>query len=120
MSSRTSLFSEPPALPLRLSVVMAVYNEAPTVAAAIERVLAVEIEDVEIELVVVESNSTDGTREVILRYATNPRVRVVLQEAPRGKGAAVREGFEHVTGGIVLIQDADVGDSVGDYPRLIG
>ena len=54
---------------------MAVYNEAETVATAIERVLAVEIEDVEIELVVVESNSTDGTREVVSRYATDPRVR---------------------------------------------
>ena len=106
-------------VPLRLSVVMAVYNEVDTVATAIERVLAVEIENVEIELIVVESNSTDGTREVVSRYAADPRVRLVLQEAPRGKGAAVRAGFEHITGGIVLIQDADLEYSVEDYAKLI-
>ncbi len=115
---RTSLFPTPPLSRLRLSVVMAVYNEAETVATAIERVLTVEIEDVEIELVVVESNSTDGTRDVVSRYATDPRVRVVLQDAPRGKGAAVREGFEHVTGGIVLIQDADLEYSVDGLPEV--
>src|SRR5262245_23763636 len=108
MSVPTPLFPQPRANRLRLSVVMAVYNEAETVATSIERVLAVEIEDVEIELVVVESNSTDGTREVVSRYAADPRVRLRLQEAPRGKGAAVREGFEHVTGEIILIQDADL------------
>ena len=98
---------------------MAVYNEAETVATAIDRVLAVDIPDVEVELIVVESNSTDGTREVVSRYAADPRVRLVLQDAPRGKGAAVREGFEHVTGGIILIQDADLEYSVEDYPKLI-
>jgi glycosyltransferase involved in cell wall biosynthesis len=98
---------------------MAVSNEAETVAMAIERTLAVEIESVEIELVVVESNSTDGTRDVVSRYVADPRVRLVFQDAPRGKGAAVREGFKHVTGEIVLIQDADLEYSVEDYPQLI-
>ena len=95
---------------------MAVYNEAETVATAIERVLAVDIPDVDIELVVVESNSTDGTREIVSRYAADPRVRLVLQDAPSGKGAAVREGFAHATGEIILIQDADLEYSVDDYP----
>ena len=98
---------------------MAVYNEVETVATAIERVLAVEIEDVEVELVVVESNSRDGSREVVSRYAVDPRIRLVLQDTPRGKGAAVREGFEHATGDIILIQDADLEYSVQDYPKLI-
>jgi glycosyltransferase involved in cell wall biosynthesis len=98
---------------------MAVYNEAETVATAIERVLAVDIPDTTIELIVVESNSTDGTREVVSGYAGDPRVRLVLQDAPRGKGAAVREGFEHASGGIVLIQDADLEYSVDDYPKLL-
>lgn len=98
---------------------MAVYNEAKTVATAIERVLTVDMPDTNVELIVVESNSTDGTREIVSRYATDPRVRLVLQDAPRGKGAAVREGLEHVTDGIVLIQDADLEYSVEDYPKLI-
>jgi len=98
---------------------MAVYNEVETVATAIDRVLAVEISDVMIELIVVESNSTDGTLDVVSRYAADPRVRVVLQDRPRGKGAAVREGFRHVTGEIILIQDADLEYSVDDYAKLI-
>lgn len=98
---------------------MAVYNEAATVVTAIERVLSLEIEDVETELLVVESNSTDGTRDLVLRYASDPRVRVILQDSPRGKGVAVREAFEHVTGQVILIQDADDEYSVLDYPRLI-
>ncbi len=98
---------------------MAVYNEADTVTMAIERVLAVDIPDVDVELVIVESNSSDGTRSIVSRYAADERVRLVLQDAPRGKGAAVREGFTHATGDVILIQDADLEYSVDDYPRLI-
>jgi glycosyltransferase involved in cell wall biosynthesis len=98
---------------------MAVFNEAATVATAIERVLAADIPDVEVELVIVESNSPDGTRAIVSRYASDERVRLVLQDAPRGKGAAVREGLQHATGDIVLIQDADLEYSVDDYPKLI-
>lgn len=98
---------------------MAVYNEAETVATAIERVLTVDLPQVDVELVVVESNSSDGTRSIVSRYASDPRVRLVLQDAPRGKGAAVREGFQHATGDIILIQDADLEYSVDDYPKLI-
>jgi glycosyltransferase involved in cell wall biosynthesis len=98
---------------------MAVYNEAETVATAIERVLAVDIPDVDVELVIVESKSPDGTRAIVSRYASDERVRLVLQDAPRGKGAAVREGLQHATGDIVLIQDADLEYSVDDYPKLI-
>jgi len=98
---------------------MAVYNEVETASTAIDRVLAVEIPDVDLELVVVESNSSDGTREIVSRYADDSRVRLVLQDAPRGKGAAVREGFTHATGDIILIQDADLEYDVEDYPKLI-
>ena len=112
-----SRFTERLPSPLTLSVVMAVYNEAETVSTAIDRVLAVDIPDVEIELIVVESNSSDGTRAIVTRYGDDPRVRLVLQDSARGKGAAVREGFTHATGHIVLIQDADLEYSVADYPN---
>jgi glycosyltransferase involved in cell wall biosynthesis len=98
---------------------MAVYNEAETVGTAIERTLAVDIPNAEVELIVVESNSSDGTRAIVSRYAADERIRLVLQEAPRGKGAAVREGFQHATGDIILIQDADLEYSVDDYAKLI-
>ena len=98
---------------------MPVYNEAGTVSIAIDRVLALDIPDVEIELVVVESNSADGTRAIVAKYEDDPRVRLVLQDTARGKGYAVREGLTYVTGHIVLIQDADLEYSVDDYPKLI-
>ena len=98
---------------------MAVYNEAATVVTAIDRVLSLDNPDVEIELIVVESNSSDGTRDLVSGYSGDERVRLVFQDAPRGKGAAVREGFRHATGGIILIQDADLEYSVADYPKLI-
>ncbi len=98
---------------------MAVYNEAETVSTAIDSVLAVDIPDVHVELVVVESNSSDGTRAIVSRYGDDPRVRLVLQDTARGKGAAVREGFAHATGDIILIQDADLEYSVDDYAKLI-
>jgi glycosyltransferase involved in cell wall biosynthesis len=116
---QASRFPNPPITPLTLSVVMAAYDEAETVATAIDRVLGVDIPGVRIELVLVESNSSDGTRSIVLRYAADPRIRLVLQDTPRGKGAAVREGFTHATGDVILIQDADLEYSVEDYPKLI-
>ena len=109
----------PPKTHLTLTVVMAAYNEADTVATAIERVLGVELTGVDIELVIVESNSSDGTRSIVSRYSSDSRVRLVLQDTPRGKGAAVREGFLHATGDLILIQDADLEYSVEDYGKLI-
>jgi glycosyltransferase involved in cell wall biosynthesis len=98
---------------------MAVYNEVETVATAIDRVLVAEIPETRIQLIVVESNSTDGTRDIVTHYAADPRVVLVLQDAPKGKGAAVRDAFRHATGDIVLIQDADLEYSVDDYAKLI-
>jgi glycosyltransferase involved in cell wall biosynthesis len=111
--------NDEPARPAVLSVVMPVYNEVTTVAEVLDAVLGVELPDVELQLVVVESNSTDGTRDVVKHYAEDPRVTLVLQREARGKGAAVREGFAHVHGDIVLIQDGDLEYRVDDYGALI-
>jgi glycosyltransferase involved in cell wall biosynthesis len=73
-----------------------------------ERLLAKSIEGVEIEIVLVESNSTDGTREDARRFGDHPSVRLILQDRPRGRGFAVREGLAACTGDMVLFQDADL------------
>jgi glycosyltransferase involved in cell wall biosynthesis len=101
-----------------LSVVMPVYNEAATVGEVIEAVLGCET-GLPLQLVIVESNSSDGSKQIVQRYASDPRVTLVLQDAPRGKGAAVREGLRHVRGDIVLIQDGDLEYRVDDYPALL-
>jgi glycosyltransferase involved in cell wall biosynthesis len=99
---------------------MPVYNEHATIADTIEDVLAVDLPDgVDLELVIVESNSTDGTRDAVRKYEEDPRVELVLQAEALGKGNAVREGFRHLTGDVVLIQDGDREYDVADYPKLL-
>lgn len=107
-----------PARPL-LSVVMPAYNEAATFAVAFERLLAKRLAAMDIEIIVVESASTDGTREIVARYEDHPRVRVVWQDRARGKGHAVRAGLEQARGDYVLIQDADLEYDLEDYDALL-
>ena len=104
----------------RLSVVMPVFDEEATIAEAIDNVLAAPLpKGVKLELIIVESNSTDDTRKLVEKYERVPSVQLVLQDKARGKGNAVREGFRHVTGDIVLIQDGDMEYRVEDYPKLL-
>lgn len=102
-----------------VSVVVPVYNEAETAAEVLDELLAFEYEPVELEIIVVESNSTDGSREIVEKYADEPRVQLVFQDRPKGKGHAVRAGFAAATGDIVLIQDGDLEYRISEYPRLL-
>jgi hypothetical protein len=76
----------------KLSIVMPVYNEARYAAEVIDAVLAKPLK-IDRELIIVESNSTDGTRAIVQSYQGRPGVRVVLEDRPRGKGHAVRTGL---------------------------
>jgi Zn ribbon nucleic-acid-binding protein len=102
----------------KLSIVMPVFNEARYVAQVIDAVLAKEL-PIDKELIIVESNSTDGTREIVRRYEGHPGVKVIYEDRPRGKGHAVRTGLRHITGTIVLIQDADLEYDIDDYDALL-
>ncbi len=102
----------------RISVVLPVYNEAKYVGEVIDGILAKELR-IPKELIIVESKSTDGTREIVRRYEGVPGVKILLEEAPRGKGHAVRTGLAAVTGTIVLIQDADFEYDIDDYDALL-
>lgn len=88
-------------------------------AMTVNAVLGLHVPGVAVHLTIIESNSTDGTRDAVLAYARHPRVRVLLEEAPRGKGAAVRAALSATDGDIVLIQDADLEYDVSDYPLLL-
>jgi hypothetical protein len=103
-----------------LSVVLPVYNEASTVGEVLEALAAKQIPGVDIEVIVVESASTDGSRELVLAYQDRPRFRVILEDRPRGKGFAVRTGLRQAKGDIILIQDADLEYDFLDYEMLIG
>jgi glycosyltransferase involved in cell wall biosynthesis len=101
---------------LRLSIVMPIYNEKETLLEIIRRVRDVPIAK---EIILVDDCSTDGTREVLANLAPADDLRVILHETNRGKGAALRSGFAHVTGAIVIIQDADLEYDPRQYRRLI-
>jgi hypothetical protein len=103
----------------RLSIVLPVYNESATCQELIDTVLAKNLIGVEREVVIVESNSTDGSREIVRRYERHPDVRIVYEDRPRGKGYAVRNGLSHSTGDFLLVQDADLEYDIDDYDRLL-
>lgn len=107
-----------------LSVVIPVYNEERWLTTVIEHVRAIPIPK---EIVLVDDFSSDGTRDILRELEAREqqhsdehnRLRVIYHDRNRGKGAALRTGFRHVRGDVVLIQDADLEYSPSDYPRLL-
>ncbi len=101
----------------KLSVIVPVFDERNTVVEIVRRMRMVDL-PVELEIVVVDDGSTDGTRDV-LRQLADSTVRVITHDANRGKGAAIRSGLAHVTGDLVLVQDADLEYDPEDWPKLL-
>jgi len=101
----------------KLSVIVPVFDERNTVVEIVRRMRAVDL-PVDLEIVIVDDGSTDGTRDV-LRQLGDSTVRVVTHEANRGKGAAIRSGLAQVQGDLVLVQDADLEYDPEDWPRLL-
>jgi glycosyltransferase involved in cell wall biosynthesis len=104
---------------MKLSIVMPAYNERATIQEIISRVLAVDLGDLQRELVIVDDGSTDGTREILAEYDGRPGVRVLLQPRNHGKGAAVARGLAESTGDLVIIQDADLEYEPAEYPQML-
>ncbi|MCL4424407.1 MAG: glycosyltransferase family 2 protein [Firmicutes bacterium] len=102
---------------MRLSVIIPVYNERWTIQEVLRRVGGTTYDK---EIIVVDDGSTDGTGQILGELADGKTdLRVIFHPENRGKGAAIRTALAHVTGDIVLIQDADLEYDPADYPRLL-
>ena len=102
-----------------LSVIVPVYNEKKTFFVLIKKLLKLKIKKIKLEIIIVESNSTDGTREDVLKFKNNKNIKLILQPGPKGKGSAVIEGFKHVTGNYVIIQDADLEYDPSNFSTML-
>ena len=102
---------------MKLSVVMPVYNEEKTIREIVQRVQDVAIEK---EIIIVDDGSDDGTPQVLDDMVNSyDNLVLIRQNRNQGKGAALKEGFKHVTGEIILIQDADLEYDPKDYDLLL-
>jgi glycosyltransferase involved in cell wall biosynthesis len=102
----------------KVSVVVPVYNEAGTILGILDKLGNMNLGNDELEVIVVDGASTDGTQE-LLRNLAKPWLRIVYEDARRGKGVAVAEGYRLSTGDAVIIQDADFEYDPDDIPAIV-
>ena len=100
---------------MKISIIMPVYNEERTISEIVRRVLAV---DLDLELLIVDDASRDGTASV-LAGLRDPRIRVLRHERNQGKGAAIRTAIKEARGDLIVIQDADLEYEPAQIPSLI-
>lgn len=103
---------------MQLSILMPVFNERRTLMTAVERALKVDY-PCEVELVIVDDGSTDGTRDLYSSLPDDQRLRVHLQPSNQGKGAAIRTAAGLATGDYMIIYDADLEYVPDEIPRLV-
>jgi SAM-dependent methyltransferase len=103
-----------------ISIIIPVYNEEKTISELLNNVMNKHLEGLKKEIIIVESNSKDSTRQIVKEFAAEHReIKLILEEKPRGKGHAVRTGFKEATGDFIAIQDGDLEYDINDYDHLI-
>lgn len=102
---------------MKISIIIPAFNEKDTILSALGRIKAVNLEDIEKEIIIVDDGSTDGTQQVLKELEN--QYEIVYHTKNQGKGMAIRNGFAKAQGEIVLIQDADLECDPRNYPALI-
>jgi glycosyltransferase involved in cell wall biosynthesis len=100
---------------LKLSIIVPCYNEEETIGEVLRQLVALQY-PCEVEVIVVDDGSTDGSAKVVEKFSD---VHLLGHEVNKGKGAAIRTGIEKCSGDIILIQDADLEYFPVDIPRLL-
>ncbi len=102
----------------QVTIIIPVYNEAPTLAQIIAAVEAAPVSGLKKDIIIIDDASTDGSRELLKTYAKKHQV--IYHAANRGKGASVRDGLANAKGDVIIIQDADLEYDPADYEMLLG
>ena len=101
-----------------ISVLIPVYNEKNTIKECIDRVLASNTCGLDLEIIISDNNSIDGTQE-ILKEIRNDKVKCYFKNTNEGKGANIRNALQYAKGDLILFQDADLEYHPENYPELI-
>lgn len=105
---------------MKVSILIPVYNERNVLAEVLDRVTAAPLPaGCEREIIVIDDGSTDGTADVMARFAANPAVRSLRSAKNHGKGYAIRLGIQQASGDIILIQDGDLEYDPREYSKLL-
>lgn len=102
---------------MKISIVIPAYNEKNTIGEILAKIDSVPLGGMEKEVVIVDDFSTDGTREIL--KGLEGKYKIFYQDKNRGKGAALRKGFEIGTGDFFVVQDADLEYDPAEYPKLL-
>ena len=104
---------------MKLSIVIPVYNEKKYIQEIVKRVIEIDLLLIEKEIIFVDDFSTDRTREILQNILEKQVDRLIYQVKNRGIGAALRSGFQHISGEVIIVQDADLEYNPTEYGKLI-
>ncbi len=102
----------------KLSILIPVYNEKNTIEKCLNTVLDANIGDLELEVIISDNNSSDGTKEILSKI-NNEKVKILIRDNNKGKGANIKNALKEATGDLILFQDADLEYSPEDYLTLL-
>jgi len=103
----------------KLSIVIPVYNEKDLVIDVLKKVREIKIKDTDIEIIVVDDCSKDGTREILKKSGLKYADKVLYHDVNQGKGAALKTGFSEITGDVAIVQDSDFEYDPMEIPSVV-
>jgi len=102
----------------KLSVLIPVYNERDTIRQCIDAVLKADTRNLELEVIISDNNSNDGTKEILSKIQ-DKQIKILYRDSNNGKGANIKNALANATGDLILFQDGDLEYSPKDFPDLI-